>query len=278
MKAFCLLIILSLGFSAQFVFGSEIKKVLLVSDIDDTLKMSHVLSKISAVKNAPNITAAFSGMSQLYRLLSNQYHADLKIVYLSNAIEQISGIPALKILHQNFLDYNKFPSGDLNLRQNIGDQNHKIDELRLLIKSERPDAVILVGDNGERDSAIYHQLILENQASGIHFVTFIHQLYSSKSTGFHFFAETGTTIAPEQFGYVTPIEIALQLNQEQLLSNTNTQWMLDNMLPFIVRQSGGDYLGEDTFPSFENCSDFVWRWAVTAQINPLLEKIKNRCR
>ena len=269
---------------SNLAFSQE-RKVLLVSDIDDTIKNSHVLNTAAKLTQGPNFTAAFTGMSQLYSLLNAQ--KDIKIVYLSNAPQDLAGVPAIRFFHQKFLDYNKFPKGDLLLRADPKDMNHKITQLRNLMQTESPTDVILIGDNGERDSAIYHQLTEEYKNQNIRFVTFIHQLYSAKRKttldqilGTQLFSEVGKVISAEQYGYVTPVEISLQLHQEGLLADTNKQWMVDKMAPYIARQPRArfDANGETTFAAFEDCSDFQWRWPVFREINALVEKIKIECK
>ncbi|MBC7467345.1 MAG: DUF2183 domain-containing protein [Bdellovibrio sp.] len=278
------IVVIAVTLLSSLAFSQE-RKVLLVSDIDDTIKNSHVLSTVAKLAQGPNITAAFTGMSQLYTLLNSQ--KNIKIVYLSNAPQEVAGIPAIRFFHQSFLDYNKFPKGDLLLRADLKDMNHKITQLRLLMQTQKPTDVILVGDNGERDSEIYHQLTEEYKNQNIKFVTFIHQLYSSKRKialdqilGTDLFSEVGKVISTEQFGYVTPVEIALQLHQEGLLSDTNKQWMIDRMAPYIASQprTRFDASGETTFAAFEDCSDFQWRWPVFREINGLVEKIRTQCK
>lgn len=278
-----LILIILITFLSGFAFSSEAKKVLLVSDIDDTIKISHVLNKESAAARATNITAVFTGMSQLYQLITRE--KNVQVTYLSNAPDEIAGLSPIRALHQKFLNYNHFPAGDLLLRKNLQDQNHKITQLRRLINENKPDVMILIGDNGERDAEIYHQFSEENK--DVKMITFIHLLYSvnpkstiSRILNGYFSTDTGKPTYNEQFGFVTPIEIALQLNAEGLLSNESQQWMVDKIAPVIVRQTRSrlDIIGETTFPAFEDCSDFTWRWPVFREITPLVEKIKLECK
>lgn len=284
LSSFALIIAVTLLSSLAFSEGN--KKVLLVSDVDDTIKISHVLSNPGAVSQAPNVTAVFTGMSQLYNLIQRQYAA--KVIYLSNAPDGYDGISPIRVLHQTFLDYNKFPAGELLLRQNLLDQNHKITQLRRLLAEEKPDVMILFGDNGERDSEILHQFTQENiNNKALTVVSFIHQLYSSKDKSIvsrifegHLSSEIGKKITAEQIGYVTPVEVSLELHQRGLLSDANTKWMVDNIAPYIVHQPRWKFspIGEATFPDFEDCSDFVWRWKAFNEITPLMNRVSQECR
>lgn len=283
LSSFALIIVVSL--LSSLAFSAQTKKVLLVSDVDDTIKISHVLSDPGKISQAPNVTAVFTGMSQLYNLIQWQYGA--KVIYLSNAPDGYDGISPIRFLHQTFLEYNKFPAGELLLRQELADQNHKITQLRRLLAEEKPDLMILFGDNGEKDSEVYHQFTEESKNKGVQVVSFIHQLYSSKQKMIlsrifegHLFAEVGKKIFAEQVGYVTPVEVALELHQKGLLSESSTKWMVDRIAPYIVNQPRWKLspIGEATFPDFEDCSDFVWRWETFSEITPLMNRINQECR
>lgn len=262
----------------------SLPKLLLISDIDDTIKVSHVLNKADAASRAADVTTPFTGMAQLYQWVSNS-HTNTQIVYLSNAPEEVAGIPAFKISHQTFLNYNHFPKGELDLREDIFDQNFKITEIRRLLKSEKPDIVIFVGDNGERDAEIYHQATIEFAQSGIQFHTFIHQLYSKEKSFFKpdFLEELGHSIFPEQHGFVTPIEVALQLRDDSLISSAGLQWMLQNVAPYISQEKDfkWDGLKQITFPFFSNCADFEWatkrsEGGLESSESKLLEQLKQK--
>jgi hypothetical protein len=243
--------------SASF---AQNKKVLLVSDLDDTIKVSHILSA-SKLGRAFDVTTPFRGMAELYKLIVNENPLTTKVVYLSNAPEQIAQLPILKYSHQTFLKYNNFPEGELDLREDIFTKNHKITELRRLIETEKPDVVIMIGDNGEKDVDVYHQATAEYHHLGIQMITFIHQLYATQIPfyKFDFLAEQGRELYPEQNGFVTPIEISLQLNQENLLQAVSVNKMLNEVAPLIVSErrvlkiDGGKPL---SFPFFKNCEDY----------------------
>ncbi|MFZ3229211.1 MAG: phosphatase domain-containing protein [Pseudobdellovibrio sp.] len=284
------LIVLVVTILSSLAYSIERKKTLLISDIDDTIKVSHVLNKFGVAARAGNVTVPFTGMSQLYQLIKNENPEDTKIVYLSNAPEEIIGIPAFEFVHQTFLDVNHFPAGDLVLREDLFDPNHKVVQIRKYLEAMKPDVVIFIGDNGERDAEIYHQINLEYQNKSIKMVSFIHQLYSSKKKSFIYnfldginSNEVGKKIAAEQVGYVTPIEIAIELNQQSLLSRSYLQWMIKNVMPTIVSENYFtlDAVGMSTFPSFVACDDFIWRWTLPTDVQvavaPLRNKIKDIC-
>jgi len=260
----------------SFVAQAENKKVLLVSDIDDTIKVSHILNPIGAVARAGNVYMPFTGMSDLYKLIINQNPSSTRMIYLSNAPEKIAGISLMRFLHEKFLIQNDFPKGDLLLRESLSEKNHKIKTIRKLVAEEKPDIVIMVGDNGEQDNKIYEQAAKELKAMGIHSETYIHQLYSIKNK----FIETGKPLLGGEIGYVTPFEIALDLKNKKWLDQASIDWMIENIMPPILEENSmeSDTSGPITFPSFIKCSDFKWTVIVPPELLELSSKINKICR
>lgn len=274
-------------------------KVLLVSDIDDTIKVSHVLNKVAKFARAVDATTPFKGMAQLYQLIFNQNPATTKIVYLSNAPKnfgalpnvpkEFAAIPASSVTHQWFLDFNKFPKGELILRDNLEDQEHKAKALRRLIETEKPDVLIMVGDNGEKDVDFYKQATEEHAyMKNMLVLTFIHQLYKSEASLYlpDFFDETGRALFPDQIGFVTPVEIALKLKEQGILAQDKVDWMLNKVAPAIVAEAEikWDGLKPISFPFFKKCSDFKWNFVrfqetkeQTLKLQTLIQRIENEC-
>jgi Uncharacterized conserved protein (DUF2183) len=276
-------VVLVVTLASTLVFATPLstRKVLLVSDIDDTIKVSHVLSTAGKVSRAADITTPFTGMAQLYQWIKNMNPTTTQIVYLSNAPEKIAGIPALKISHETFLRYNDFPEGDVTLREDILNPNHKLTTIRTLIDETMPELVIMVGDNGERDNEVYHQIFEEYKNTGIKMVSFIHQLYATKTPFYKpdFLAEVGKPIFSEQIGFVTPVEVALELKDQEILNEEALTWMIQRVAPYIVNETTfkWDGLKPITFPFFSSCTDFKWRWTQTVELAPLIKKLRYQC-
>lgn len=267
-------------------------KVLLVSDIDDTIKVSHVLNKVGKFARAVDATTPFKGMAQLYQLIVNQNPASTKVAYLSNAPKDIgaipnapqaiAGVPAASVTHQLFLNFNHFPKGELILRENLQDQEHKTKALRMLIEREKPDILILIGDNGERDIDFYRQATQEHAyMKNMQVLTFIHQLYKTEASIYlpDFLDETGREVFPEQMGYVTPIEISLKLNEERVIGKDKVDWMIKNVAPAIVAEDKikWDGLKPITFPFFKKCPEFKWTLSRPQQLQSLIQRIESEC-
>lgn len=131
-------------------------KTLIISDVDDTIKVTNVLSKTSRIANALLSKKAFSGMSELYQELNEN---DTSIYYLS-------GSPTLiKSRVDRFLQYNQFPQED-NLilkKEKASTYDYKLTNIRKLIKEINPDKLILIGDDTEYDPEVYDTVSKENE-------------------------------------------------------------------------------------------------------------------
>lgn len=258
-------------------------KTLFVSDIDDTIKISYVLDTSDKIKNAVKIQNQFYGMAHLYRA----YQASdptAQFAYLSAAPRSLMKKP-----HELFLGIHQFAKGELLLREHLSDHNFKINSIRKLIETHKPEKVILVGDNGERDPMIYAQAQAEYPSIPIHI--YIHQAYSFRNH-----RETGVEPLPNQIQFVTAIEIARSF----LLKGFLTQAAFSNLslaiVPKIVRQSGDENSGSRAIPGWVDCRDHFgivqlersrWHLSPSLRLNtkrPLSEwldaydaKIKARC-
>lgn len=145
-------------FIGQMVLVSE-EGMSIISDIDDTIKDSHVLDKQLLVRNTfVNPLHSVAGMSDLYQTWAtpNQH---LSFHYVSSSPLQL--FPLLT----EFLQQEKFPTGSLHLRQiklidelfkeGSSSQRHKQKQIRELLKQFPKRRFILIGDSGEADPEIY---------------------------------------------------------------------------------------------------------------------------
>lgn len=131
----------------------------IVSDIDDTLKVSEVHDRRRLLLNTfVHPWRPVPGMAAILRILAGS-HADNRVHYLSNSPRQL--LPEL----QAFLDREGFPAGSLHLRDvrvreevftriDTG-RRHKRARLRELIARFPQRRFLLVGDDGEADPEIY---------------------------------------------------------------------------------------------------------------------------
>jgi hypothetical protein len=131
----------------------------IVSDIDDTIKISHVRERAALMENTflkPFV--AVPGMAAWYRELARTAPG-AAFHYLSASPMQL--YPAL----QAFLDDEEFPAGSMHLRESTSWRTavagketsiaHKTGALERLFASYPKRRFILIGDSGEHDPEIY---------------------------------------------------------------------------------------------------------------------------
>ncbi|CAF4091653.1 unnamed protein product [Adineta steineri] len=132
-----------------------------ISDIDDTIKISEVLDKVRLLANT--FISPFkpvAGMPELYREW-NEKNKDLTFHYLSGMPDQ------LYTLTQEFINTNRFPDGSFHMRHfgwaatslfnflhSTSTFIHKIRYLHFFLSNTVRDFV-LIGDSGEKDPEIY---------------------------------------------------------------------------------------------------------------------------
>lgn len=240
-------------------------QTLFVSDVDDTIKLANVKDLSEAARYAFDDTSRFTGMSELYNLVARD-QANLKMVYLSKAPQWLMGRT-----HRKFLQNGKFPAGVYIPRTEYSSDVHKLKTLRSLMNSMKPRKVIFIGDNGEQDADIYAQIAKEYANQGIEFHQFIRIVYGLKT-----FFDAGTPLHEGQIGFVTPIEISLELEKERILDSSSVQWMMENVAKNISMQNTHTAEGDVAFPYFVNCTAFVWKWDDSLVRFDVLRTLKDR--
>lgn len=256
MKSLSSLIVLF--FTVSPVFSIQ-AKTLFVSDIDDTIKVSHVLNKADAVGNVPKINNAFFGMSQAYQAYQKK-DPTVTFAYVSNGLASIMSKP-----HQYFLRFNRFPNGQMLLRTSLKEDDFKVKTIRHLIEVQQPTLMILVGDNGEKDVDVYAQI--QAEYPNIPTLVYIHQVYSIHSK-----KETGSLLAKKQSGFVTGIDLIRQLQSHNLVDVATVNTYLNGTGKMILRQNVYQEDGTSSFPAWMDCRDFFglvdfqksrpkWNWS-----------------
>lgn len=156
-------------------------KTLIVSDVDDTIKVTDVLGKKSEiVVNGLFSKKAFAGMSELFQQMATD---DTEIYY-------VSGSPKfIKIRINEFLEENKFPQRkNLILKDKMSDDTfkYKTDAIKGLIKKINPDKVILIGDDTEYDPEIFNGI--SASYPGLVESIYIHTVQNREFQGTRFFS------------------------------------------------------------------------------------------
>lgn len=240
-----------------FSFHGALGKTLLISDIDDTVKLADVPSLVNSARYALDSESRFAGMAALYELIV-QASPDTSVHYLSNAPTWL-----MEDTHLDFLSNGKFPEGTYYGRSEDSAAYHKLNRLREIFAKEKPDRVIFFGDNGENDALFYSMIQSEFAPQGIEFITFIRLI-------------TRQPLQPRQVAFVTPIEVALELQKRNAIKAESVQWLVENVLPFLVTQRNLIDTGVVSFPGYVNCADFKWSWDQFLPEYPALGSLKTR--
>jgi len=231
MKKSTLTAFLAITFS---LFSQAFAKTIVISDIDDTLKMAHVKAVGGALSRAFMTKITFAGMPDLLNEIAKQRKVE-SFYYLSNAPEFV-----MKRSHTKFIQVNNYPQGKIILRSNESKEDHKIINIKKIIETEKPDEVIFFGDNGERDSAIYREAV--DLYPEIKFNTFIHYVYPN-------------AIEANQTAFVTALEPLLTLINEGVLSVTSLL-TASKLSSAIALEEERETFKVQYFPEFLDCSGF----------------------
>jgi len=230
-------------------------KTVLISDIDDTIKSSNILNRWAMIGNAYNVKHPFSGMSDFYNILQREI-PELSVYYVSSALTFLM----MSYSHGKFLKQNNFPDGELRLRKSTADKDFKVNTISEIILSESPETIILIGDNGERDSNIYHTI--SEKFPEIKMYQFIRINYPF---------DKASRISDEQKGFISPAEIALELYQNKLLDKVD-------VVSQIISHSTEQIFD---LPEWVNCLDHKTSLMIFAEdfsnVDLLQRKIEDRC-
>jgi phosphatidate phosphatase APP1 len=138
-----------------------------ISDIDDTVMRTNVTNLLKLARNTflrnAHTRLPFPGVAALYRALeSGTDTTHNPIFYVSNSPWNLHDL-----LH-DFFKLRHLPDGPLFLRdvgltdRYIGaDPQHKADSVRHLLELYPQMNVILIGDSGEKDAAIYRDVVAD---------------------------------------------------------------------------------------------------------------------
>jgi len=129
----------------------------IVSDIDDTIKLSNVRNIGGIAWYFLFENESFVGMSELYQEMATAA-SDVHLHYLSGGYE-----PFRNKLNR-FLSKENFPAGTLTLRPLVATPDtlsYKIAQLREMLVSNPDDDFILIGDDTEHDFTAYSQIYSE---------------------------------------------------------------------------------------------------------------------
>lgn len=243
-------------------------KTLIVSDVDDTIKVGHVLNLTESAKRALDYKTHFFGMPSLFQLIKSESKAQL--AYVTNAPAFV-----MKEVHQKFLTFNRFPLGDYFPRDLRVDKfQHKFNTIVRLVEKVNPSTLILIGDNGELDPEVYLQIRRKFHGEKMRVITYIRTLYSDRGD------EKGVEPKVGQLGFVSPFEIALDLEEKKIVSTEAAYAFLETQgLRFLNWHLNPK---EIKYVDFQSCAYYrhpLWQYADRFDyVDALSSDILRHCR
>lgn len=265
MKYLFLLCIFCLSIESQ-------SKILLISDIDDTLKISFVRNTTEMIFNYKT-TAQYTGMSDLYKTLRKQYKDELIINYVTGAPSNILGSDTVKNSHLNFLKVNSFPAGTVYFNPNFLEKNYKFNTIQKIVTTLKPTQVILLGDNGNKDEPIYYNLQKEFKNKGIPTIIFMHRIFENLND------QNQSVYQKSNYSYITSVEVAAYLRNLKILSDPEYNSFLNRKLLQVIKEKSNNvHLDQEiAFPEYLNCVDYRWGLDSNVELNGLKKEIEKRC-
>ena len=131
----------------------------IVTDIDDTIRVTSVHDPVAAVWNTVIRMRPFAGMPELLQSLLAQ-DSDRKIDYVTGA----PGVLRFEV--ERFLSKNEFPEGGVHFAPLILAQdslaNYKLAQIRKIMAGDPDSKFIFLGDDQQFDPTVYFTLFLEN--------------------------------------------------------------------------------------------------------------------
>ena len=158
-------------YSINNIYTIPDNQQIVISDIDDTILVSHATNKwkkiTTLIKHNALQRKQVDAMNEFFQHM-DKHHG---FIYLSNS--EMNLYPLIK----NFLNKHDFPKGPLFLREHINlssfftrkkrrskTNSHKERTLKMLMKSFDHKKFILVGDSGQKDPEIYFHIAREFQS------------------------------------------------------------------------------------------------------------------
>lgn len=217
---------------AGFLKAAE-ARVVLISDVDDTIRVSHVRDKFKLLIRGAARNEAFTGMAELYALVRSMPEG-AQIYYVSNKVQKLEdtqkNFPA--VTHEKMLADNRFPDAEnLRLRDSSGYFNndreqkytHKMTAVQQIVANALVDLpagdrleIVMIGDNGEDDPKVYADstdLLRSKLTAGLRPRVRIHQLIRN------IYGAEGQAIRKDQLAFATAGELALLLARGGLFSD-----------------------------------------------------------
>ncbi|MFL6262938.1 MAG: phosphatase domain-containing protein [Thermoanaerobaculia bacterium] len=142
---------------------------IIVSDVDDTVKVTNVLDHKAAARNAVTSNLVFAGMPELYQnLLGKNSRAE--------RLEFVSGSPKVILTHKvrECLNEARFPAHKLTLRDKVASAYSYKKHVLQTMYGASDNNFLLVGDDTESDPKVYAEFSSEKPKKVL--AIYIHQI------------------------------------------------------------------------------------------------------
>jgi len=225
--------------------------VRVISDIDDTTKITNVGSPLLAIWNGLFSTRSFAGMPELYSAFAIERHY---------SFDYVTGAP--EILENNvreFLKVNRFPKGGLHLRGPFERdlRTYKKRKVLKILAAHPNDQFILIGDDTQHDFEVYDD---------------IYKTMPDRIIAVYIRKITNRPLPPSAYPFLSAFDIAF------------TEYLMDRMTVDEISPTALGILAEPSdrrvFPRFSHCPPTrhyilndpkidKWKTAITERIQEI---------
>lgn len=224
---------------------------ILVSDLDDTVKITDVSNRDNMHCNAVASKLVFAGMPQLYRFLLGENSPAGHLMFLSGSPYILSD----KL--REMLNEAHFPDYSLTLRSlkeyfNSHVSDFKKKKMEELYGASKGDSFVLIGDDTEKDPEVYaHFSANRNDV----FAIYIHRI-------------TGRDLPQGSIAFVTAYDIAMH----EFLAGRLSEKQAADVGNAVLKSSDVTFL-----PNFQGCPEkYVQIASLPENLTRLKKKIEDR--
>lgn len=251
---------LILGLSSAYAQN----KILVISDIDDTIKVANSRDPLEFAK-LMETKIEYTGMSDLYRGLQTKWGSDVVFAYVTNSPYYIQWS------RQRFLKEHNYVPGKVYYSKKLSDPNHKYNSIKGLISQLQPLTLIMIGDNSSEDAAVYLKIKTEFETT-IKSHIYIHRIFTDK-------ASLNDT---DFFSFITSLDLGKKLILDGFINNAEYRTLKQKSYPLIVKEMASklpkELLTSIAFPKFMNCENFKWTLKFDLELEPIKQYLNRRCQ
>ncbi|MCB0369662.1 MAG: DUF2183 domain-containing protein [Bdellovibrionales bacterium] len=227
------------------------QKIVLISDVDDTIKISDVRYLYDKVSFSVFKDSLFFGMNLVYQAIAQKDSESVssEFHYVSNGWK-----PTVEESHGAILNDFKFPDAHnyrpRNLKEVLTKVSHKENQIQSIVNQEQPDVLILVGDNGEKDPKTYHEMAkkikkqYESEGREVKIYTYIHIVYEPKN-------KQTLDLMPDQIPFSNAAELAVELAERGLIKGTSAIKIINAVKEKLAIEPANSVYGPLVNPYFK---------------------------